>query len=195
MPLTSNLKLKDLTLKLTTLIALLTGQRCQTIRQLDLDLIQKLPSKYIFRIGSKLKHTQPGKHQELIELFQFSDKDLCVVEHIREYVSRTEKLRKENSLLLISYVRPHKPVSKDTVTRWVKVVLKRSGIDTTILTVHSSRAAATSYGAHAGVKLDDILKAAGWSSAQTFSKHYHKPIEENNMGTSTMESFDNVAVG
>ena len=95
----------------------------------------------------------------------------------------------EHSQLLISYVRPHKPVLKDTIARWVKVILQNAGIDITTFTAHSSRAASTSYASQAGVKLDEILKAAGWSSAQTFSKHYNKPIEENNLGTSIMEAY------
>ena len=86
LPLTENLKLKELTQKLTMLIALLTGQRCQTIHKLDLTLMQKLPDKYVFAIGEKLKHTRPGKHQEPIELTRFTDRDLCVVEHIVYYI-------------------------------------------------------------------------------------------------------------
>ena len=48
------LDLKALTLKLTMLLCLLTGQRCQTLSKLDITLMQKLPGKYVFTIGEKL---------------------------------------------------------------------------------------------------------------------------------------------
>jgi CRISPR/Cas system-associated exonuclease Cas4 (RecB family) len=51
---------------------------------------------------------------------------------LKEYLYRTKHLRKDSSKLLISYVKPHKDVSRDTVARWIKTVLHRSGIDTKI---------------------------------------------------------------
>lgn len=64
-PVTS-LDLKQLSLKLATLLAILTGQRCQTIHKLDLNLMQTLPDTYMFVIGEKLKHTRLGQHHEPI---------------------------------------------------------------------------------------------------------------------------------
>lgn len=73
-----SLDLKVLTLKLTMLLCLLTGQRCQTLSKLDIKLMQKLPGKYVFTIGEKLKTTKPGKHLEPIELTAFEpDINLC----------------------------------------------------------------------------------------------------------------------
>ena len=58
------LSLKTMTKKLTMLLCLLTGQRCQTLTKLDVSLMQALPDKYVFSIGEKLKTTKPGKHVE-----------------------------------------------------------------------------------------------------------------------------------
>lgn len=110
------------------LIALLTGQRCQMIHQLDLSFMQTLPDKYIFVIGTKLRHTRPGKHQEPTELHRYPDKDLCVIEHIREHIHHAKDIRQQNTKLLIRYIKPHKPVLKDTIARWVKDKLQRAGI-------------------------------------------------------------------
>ena len=44
-PVTS-LDLKQLSLKLATLLPILTGQRCQTIRKLALNLMQTFPDRY-----------------------------------------------------------------------------------------------------------------------------------------------------
>jgi hypothetical protein len=56
------LTLKQLTHKLVMLLAILTGQRFQTLHKLDITLMQRLPEKFIFTIGTKLKHTRPGTH-------------------------------------------------------------------------------------------------------------------------------------
>ncbi len=183
------LSLKQLTHKLVMLLAILTGQRCQTLHKLDLKLMQRLPEKFIFTIGAKLKHTRPGTHQKPIELLSYTDKDLCVVHHLEEYIRRTATIRKDKSQLLISYIKPHNPVSKDTIARWVKGVLKDADINTNNYSSHSSRAAATSYGFAKGVKLTEILQAAGRCNAQTFASYYHKPIERDTLGSHIMQAF------
>ena len=183
------LDLKALTLKFTMLLCLLTGQRCQTLSKFDITLMQKLPGKYVFTIGEKLKTTRPGKHLEPIELTAFEpDINLCVVTHLNQYLVKTENLRGSTSQLLISYVKPHKAVSNTTIGKWCKSVLKDAGIDVTEFTSHSGRSAATSYASHTSLTLQEILKAGGWSNAQTFAKHYHKPIVRN-FGTSLLEHF------
>ena len=176
-------------MKLTTLLALLTGQRCQTIHKLDINHMQQLPQKYIFTIEATLKQTKPGKHLEPIELVAFENKNLCIVEILNEYISRTQKLRQaEHSQLLISYMKPHKPVTKDTIARWVKSTLKLAGIDIKAFAPHSTRAASTSCNLNAGLCLTDILKAAGWSSARTFATFYKKPITKDNFGSYVLDS-------
>jgi len=171
------------------LLCLLTGQRCQTLSKLDITLMQKLPGKYVFTIGEKLPTTRPGKHLEPIELTTFEpDTKLCVVTHLIQYLVKTKNLRGSTSQLLISYVKPHKAASNTTIGKWCKSVLKDAGIDVTEFTSHSGRSAATSYASHTSLTLQDILKAGGWSNAQTFAKHYHKPIVRN-FGTSLLEHF------
>ena len=190
-PVTS-LDLKQLSFKLVTLLAILTGQRCQTIHEFDLNLMQKLPDRYVFAIGEKLKHTKPGKHQEPIELVAYQDKRLCIVETIKQYISITESLRDNSeSKLLISFRKPHRAVSKDTVARWFKSTLADAGINVTTFTTHSTRAASTSYSVHkAGISLANVLKAAGWSNASTFAKFYNKrPAQDDNYGNVILESF------
>ena len=184
-----NLGLKALTFKLTMLLCLLTGQRCQTLSKLDTTLMQKLPGKYVFTIGAKLKTTKPGRHIDPIELTAFTpDINLCVVTHLDQYLIKTEQLRGSTSKLLISYVKPHKAVSNTTIGKWCKSVLKDAGIDVTEFTSHSGRSASTSYASQTSLTLKEILRAGGWSNAQTFTKHYQKPILRN-FGSSLLEHF------
>ena len=108
----------------------------------------------------------------------YDNTDLCVLQHLKQYLSLTEGLRGEETQLLISAVKPHKPVSIDTVSRWAKCMLQRSGVNIKTFTTHSTRAAATSKSYSIGVPLQDILSAASWSNAKTFAQFYNKPILE-----------------
>ena len=84
------------------------------------------------------------------------DRKLCVVTHLREYFKRTEVLRGNNSQLLLSYIKPFKPVTKATTARWVKTTLQQAGIDVSTYTAHSSRAAATSHAQKQGLNLQEL---------------------------------------
>ena len=148
---------------------------------------QKLPNMYRVTVQEKLKHTKPGCHQEPFEYLPYEpDKALCIYEHLSEYIDRTKPLQ-VCSKLLISYIRPHKAVSKDTVACWLKVTLGFSGIDMEKFTAHSYRAASISSNKAAGLNLTKILKTAGWSNAQTFAKYYNKPLESVNYDSKLLE--------
>lgn len=127
----TTLLLKNLTLKTTILLCLLTGQRCQTIFSIDLRYIQAMENRFRITIQQGLKQSKAGRHLEPIELMAFhEDKRVCIVEHLKEYIQQTKEIRNQSNQLLICYIKPHKPVSKDTIARWVKEVLNQSGIDT-----------------------------------------------------------------
>ena len=94
-------------------------------------------------------------------------------------------IRGDEQQLVMSFVKPHKSVSRDTISRdtisrWAKIVLQRSGIDTELFTSHSTRAASVSKAKQTDVPLDEILSQAGWSTAVTFKKFYDKPIVARN---------------
>ena len=81
------------------------------------------------------------------------------------------------NILFISYVKPFGAVSKDTISRWLKTVMYRSGIDVNKFTSHSVRVASVSKASTNSVPVDTIMKVAGWSNAATFAKFYKKPID------------------
>lgn len=96
---------------------------------------------------------------------------------LTEYFVRTKVLRPSGqSQLLISYVKRYKPVSRDTVSRWVRCTMALAGIDVTKYSAHNTRAASVSAASRASVNLDDILQTAGWSSECCFARFYNKPI-------------------
>ncbi len=88
---------------------------------------------------------------------------LCPVDALKKYIRRSEPLRvQSSSRLFLGMVAPHKPVVLCTVARWLKTMLKASGVDTSVFASHSFRGATTSKAAM------DILKAADWSSESSF---------------------------
>ena len=58
-PTASDLALKDLSLKVTFLLGLLSGQRCQTIHLFHME---KSETKYVFPIYNKVKQSRPDKY-------------------------------------------------------------------------------------------------------------------------------------
>lgn len=99
---------------------------------------------------------------------------------LRTYLGKTAHLREEtgekDGRLLISFIKPHKSVSRDTIARWIKHLLADSGIDTAKYTASSVRTAAASQAKAVSVPIHHILSKAGWSRESTFAKHYNKKI-------------------
>ena len=170
------LSLNELALKLVVLILLVSGQRGQTVHLLSIEHMVSVNNCYTFQIVDHLKQSRPGVKNPLVELRPFEDKSLCVVTTLKEYLTRTQSLWGSESQLFISYTRPFRRVSRETICRWVKFVLTDSGIDTLRFKPRSTRAASTSAASNSSVSLDDILHTAGWSSESTFAEFYNKPI-------------------
>ena len=132
---------------------------------MDVSYIQEMDGRYRITVCDKLKQTKPGRHLEAIDLFAYpNDKKLFVVEDLKEYLHRTEQLLK----LLLSCFKSFKPVSKDTISRWIKQILEAAGIDIKKYSAHSSKAASTSSCKAKGLNLAEIMKNAGWSKFEHF---------------------------
>lgn len=174
------LSLKDLTLRLVMLMALVSAQRGQTLQLLSLNNMTVCQNVYTFVIDKAVKQSKPGRAQPVIKFKSYPmNITLCVVDNLREYLQRTKELRGNEKQLLISYMKPYKAVSRETIRRWILTVLTRSGIDTTRYKAHSTRAAATSAAKRNAASIDTIMKAAGWKTSNTFAKFYNKPVETN----------------
>ena len=168
--------MKDLTLKTTMLLALLSGQRCQTLHFLSVSSMVMKPDSCVFTIHKLLKTSRPGKHVTNLTFTAYSpDNRLCPIVCLSEYVKRTSTLRTGSDQLLVSIQKPHKPVSTHTISRWLKTVLEKAGIDTSVFKAHSTRAASTSAAAISNIPLSTIMDNAGWSNSTTFGKFYKKP--------------------
>jgi len=69
---------------------------------------------------------------------------------------------------------------QEIVSRWAKVVLQRSGIETGLFTSHSTIAVSVSKAKQKYVPLHEILSQAGWSTVNTLRKFYDQPIVSSN---------------
>ena len=180
-----DMTLKQLTLKLTMLMALVSAQRTQTLKMLSTDNMVKKSEEISFRVLSLLKQSSAGggaqRHLAPIVFKKYSDDTkLCVFTVLEEYLKRTSALRGSCSQLLICYTKPCGPASKDTIRRWIKEVMLQAGIDTTVFKPHSTRSASTSAAVSNNVPINDILMTAGWRSSSTFAKFYNKPVTHTN---------------
>ena len=153
------------------LLALLSGQRCQTLHCLSVSSMKMSDSKCVFTVDVLLKQSRKGKHLAPLEFLAFPQNEkLCIVSVLNEYLRMTKEIRGEENKLLLSYQAPHKPVSRNTLARWLRQVLNGAGVDTAQFSTHSSRAASTSAALSSGVPVDVVLRAAGWSSESTFTR-------------------------
>ena len=190
-PSASDLNLKELTLKLTFLLSLLSGQRCQTIKSLTIDNMELSSNKCIFKVKDKVRQTRVGTHiAPLVFLSYPEDDKLCIVIHLKEYIKTTSQFRNGSKQLLLSHVKPHKPASKDTISRWCKSVLATAGVDVSKFKGHSTRAASASFLADNNSNVKDIMSSAGWSNERTFQQYYRKPTESDfNFGAAILNSY------
>ncbi|CAG2254245.1 unnamed protein product [Mytilus edulis] len=165
------LTLQEVTLKLVMLIALTNATRVQTLKFLSVDCMEKLRDEFVFHLDVLLKQSRPGYKNPDVKLRAFPpDRRLCVYTVLKEYIKRTEILRVHTKQLLISYIKPHKAVTCSTISRWIKVVLQKSGIDTRQFSAHSVRSAATSKAKLYNVSLADIMSKAEYHLAFIIKK-------------------------
>ena len=166
-----SLTLKMLSFKLAALLALTSSARAHELIKLDLDFVSIKSDSWEFSLTEHTKVSRPGHPARKIYLPAFPDNPkICVVKTLQEYRSRTET-RRQSSRLLISFVRPFKPISSQTMSRWLRKTMQLAGF-ACHFTGNSTRSASTSAAARAGVPLDTIQVAADWSSSETFKRFY-----------------------
>ena len=125
----SSMTLKELTHQLTFLLLILRGQ---TIHMLSIETMTLSETQCMFHINNHVKQSRPGTHLDPIIFNSYpTERKLCVVHHVKEYLNRTAKLRsKECKQHLISLQKPHGAVSKDTISQSWKQFLNSAGVDT-----------------------------------------------------------------
>lgn len=176
-----DLGLEKISKKLVTILALVTAHRAQTLSKIKISNIVTSESGTIIKIPDLIKTSRLGSLQPLLSLPFFEQKpQICPARTLHTYLDQTRQLRQSQQSLFISFKKPYREVTSQTLGRWVKDTLKKCGINTEVFTAHSTRHAATSKAYKSGISLDTIRKSAGWSATSAvFAKHYNKVITDN----------------
>jgi site-specific recombinase XerD len=153
------------------LILLATGWRVDDVWKLSTRLIvseedvtcffaekRKCRIRGTFTISQKI-----GRFDECVRV--------CPVRALIRFRDRALAIRKEKTFLFISSTGLR--ASKDTLRKWVQILLEKAGIHAS---AGSCRSASTSAACEKKRSIDDILKSAGWSSENTFRTFYHRKV-------------------
>ena len=177
LPEDKDLPLDLLTHKTAMLLALAAVSRGSELWLLDINLMADTENMILFYFQKAPKNFKKlGAVPKPLEIHA-SHMHLCPVKTSLEYRSRTASLRGDVTQFFVRTIRPHVGVTRSTIGRWLKEVLKKTGVDTTAFAGHSTRAASTSKAHARGASVDDILKRGGWSNFSTWQKFYNKNIE------------------
>ena len=171
----ANPSLHMLSAKLVTLLGLVTGQRCQTLHALDIEYMHLSESKAVFHIEPLLKSNSPKSPARALTFCAYrEDRRICVIKCITHYLKRIKHPR-TSTKLFISTLSLHDGMTKDTLARWLEIILCKTGMDVSILKPHSTKAAASS-ATFKGTDISNVLKTAGWKNESTCAKFYKRPI-------------------
>ncbi|OXU16989.1 hypothetical protein TSAR_001136 [Trichomalopsis sarcophagae] len=175
-----SLSFPDLTYKAVMLIILCTAHRAQTLANIKLSNIKSTEKSLEIRIPDTIKTTGRTRYQQLLYLPKYPhDESLCVATVIEYYINVTKDLRSSEKLF-ISTVKPYKEIGSQTISRWIKQVLCKIGIDVSLFSGHSTRHAATSH----------AFEIQQYSKYQVFTKFYNRLIlpENNSFALAILES-------
>ena len=97
---------------------------------------------YEFHVLDHLRTSTPRSSTTVLTVKAYpANEQICPVRTHCAYLERTAAIRGLEQRLFLSYQKPHKHVSRDTIFHWVTTILLEAGIDTTIFKPHSTRSA------------------------------------------------------
>ena len=183
------ISLKALTLKTAFLLAITRPSRSADLSQLNITRIRRGANGISFLPSALAKQSRQGKP---IESFYFpaflAYTTLCPVRTLDKYLDKTKQLRENENRLFISFIKPHKAVTSSSIARWLRTILEEAGIDSSIFGAHSTHGASASAAARGGVTLEEILKAANWSSESVFQRFCHKEVDRAAYGRAVIDN-------
>ena len=125
-----------------------------------------------------LEHLKPitNCQLDLFEYRAYSDPKLCILECVKEYIHRkNERVDKEKKRLFITYQKPQRTASIETLRRWIKETYAETNLIESF-TPHSCRSASTAKTFNMNLDILVILRKACWNNAKTFLQYYKKKI-------------------
>ena len=200
----NSLTLKQLTLKTVALVALTSSDRAQTLKALRVDRVVSTPQGLEFVIWEILKTSRRGRPARVVKCVKWDAPELDVAHYVLTYINKTISLRlrafkrglgKPNQLFLS--FKTGLPVTKQTISRWIKEVMTLAGIDTTMFLPGSTRGASTSAAGRRGASIAPILGAGDWTILGTYQRFYERNLENTPVGRLILEEanvspFENI---
>lgn len=186
-----DLPLKVISKKLALLLAITLMLRVSEIATISKQSVCITEEKVTFSLLKPRKAQKTGApHSFSIKKFRANPK-LCPVSCFGYYVFLTDTMRSDlnSDSLFMALLKPHRPVTGATIGRWIKEMMSLSGIDTSVFKAHSTRGAAASRAAGAGVPIDSILSAAHWAQESTFKKFYCREVQLPSISNIILESL------
>ena len=173
--------LKFVTYKTIFLVAITTFRRCSDLQALRLgEEAVKVQNRGVTFIRTGLsKQDRPGHVRNKFFVPAFKDnKKLDPKRGLFYYLKKTDYLRAQNQLkLFVSIVKPHQPVSTQTISKWIVNTI-RMAYDRDIKTTgHSTRAIGPSWALFKGASMHSILDAADLSKETTFTRFYLRDVD------------------
>lgn len=191
-----SLSLEVITKKLVTLLALSTGQRVQTLALIKFNNISVGETTIIITLDELIKTSAPHRANQNLVIPFFNEKPyICPAKALSYYMNKTREMRNQPATdrLILTTKKPIHNATAQSISRWIKQVIKDSGIDVGVYTSHSTRHASTSAARRAGVSVDVIKRAAGWTgSSLCFAKFYNLPLDNSDQDGSFARAVFNI---
>ena len=128
-----DMTMQQLTWKTVALLALVTAQRCQTLHALTVSKITWESDQVVFTLHKLLKHNKEGSTLDIFKVRKFEeDRRICPYRAVRDYLDRTKSVRDKQDQLFLSYGTDSRAVTKDTISRWLRLTLSAAGVNTTM---------------------------------------------------------------
>ena len=104
-------------------------------------------------------------HNRYQQYGDLAKKNTFLIEHLPvaasvylSFIKRVEIIDMDTKLFVITYGKPYHASSKERLPRWVKEVMKESGVSTSIYKGHSTRATSNAIVYKSGVPVEKVLK-------------------------------------
>ena len=119
------------------LFIILGARRKQALFTLSNDNIIFKENKVILLVNKTTKYTKPNAPLEPLIYHHYPEnQELCIVNCLKSYMGMRNALVGEKIKdPIINFGKAHKPVSHETISRWIKSKLTNAGADTSKLIV------------------------------------------------------------
>ena len=179
-----DLSLKQLLMKTSFLVALVCYKRPSDLINMDV----KTDYWQLSRDGFVCQPLGYGKTEchnptPPIKIDPFrGNPELCPVQHLLQLEGKLRHLRSDTvTRFWLSAKAPHKPITVQTMSRWLKEVIKGAGSMTGM--ARDVRSVGATLAVQTNFDMKQILEAGNWQRLSTLQRYYFKPQPLNSLSS------------